>query len=195
MVELTTQTKTCRLIESCASHDLLEYAHETVRLLSYEGDQQTVTFTFEPCQCSTCTVGYTRHGHNRKATAPLHHVHFPKYAYLRMWDQWSPVTRLFRCRSGKRSDVEVFRDLVYGPRGPYHQLIIISNPRLERFPRLVWNTSYMSTLPKQMASRPEKRKTCRRPVHPNGNREKDQIMLPRPRQGDREATVCSDEPN
>jgi hypothetical protein len=80
-----------------------------------------VRFTYDPCICSLCMVGHTRHGTNRNGTSAADSLRFPRYEHLHYWDQSSPVTRLFRERSEKRVDFVVPIELVYDPLGGlYH---------------------------------------------------------------------------
>jgi hypothetical protein len=110
----------CLLVHSCCTRDLLLYKNQTVRFLRYDNEQKMIYFTYDPCQCTSCVVGHTRHGTNTIGTSELSEVYFPKYNYLHHWDQTSPVTYLFRKRSEQRVDYMVARKIIYGPTGLWH---------------------------------------------------------------------------
>ena len=93
----------CQLVLSCVDRDLLITGNgdAPARFLEYDEAAGLITATLDPCLCSSCSVGNTRHGSNELISLVPGEVKFPDYWHLHYWDQDSPITELFRQRSGR----------------------------------------------------------------------------------------------
>ena len=115
-------TASIRLAASCIDRDLLQLtsSQEVVRFVSFDDKTNLVSFTQTPCTCTSCTVGYTRHGDVSEHSLHVSDVCFPVYNLLHYWDPGSAVTHLFRYRSGLTLDTVTPRGVVFDGHGAKH---------------------------------------------------------------------------